>query len=174
VASGADVRSSLPASDDRIRYMHLGEAARDIGSVRNIGCEHARGSVIAHWDDDDFSAPGRISDQVERLSSSGRAVTGYRSMRFTDSRRWWLYAGGADYALGTSLCYRRDWWAKHPFLPLQVGEDNAFVRTARTLGELVVADAGALMYATIHQNNTSPRNLRGKAWRLLEGSSLAA
>lgn len=83
-------------------------------------------------------------------------------MRFTDGRRWWLYTGKADYALGTSLVYFREFWARHRFRGLQVGEDNDFVHRCRH--ELVTADAGDLMYATIHPTNTSPRQLAGKAW----------
>lgn len=162
VASGADVRGGLPA-DERIRYIHL--AGRpDIGTARNVGCTHASGSIVAHWDDDDYSAPERLSDQVDRLRATGKAVTGYRSMRFTDGAQSWLYTGAKNYALGTSLCYRIDWWRNNKFPAEQVGEDNAFVRRAQLAGQLSVVDAGELMYATIHAQNTSPRDLNRKAW----------
>jgi hypothetical protein len=71
--------------------------------------------LIAHRDDDDYSAPGRLADQVQRLTESGKAVTGFRSMRFTDAVRWWKYEGTRNYALGTSLWYQRDWWSTHRF-----------------------------------------------------------
>src|SRR5260221_9141430 len=35
-----------------------------IGAKRNAAIGLARGKLIAHWDDDDFSAPGRLSNQV--------------------------------------------------------------------------------------------------------------
>jgi hypothetical protein len=127
----------------------------------------ARGEIIWHADDDDFSHPDRLADQVSRLVETGKAVTGYRSMRFTDGRRWWQYTGGPQYALGTSLCFRRDWWQRNPFTDLQIGEDNQFVARARSQGQLITADAGDLMWATIHPSNTSPRQLNGKNWRSL-------
>lgn len=156
VADGEEVRDLIPA-DSRIRLIHL-ESSIEIGGKRNFGCEHAAGTIIAHWDDDDFSSPARLADQTGRLETSGKQVTGYHSMRFTDGAAWWQYSGTVDYSLGTSLCYRRSWWENHRFPALQVGEDNAFVRDAWLAGELATADAGELMYATIHAGNTSPRN----------------
>jgi hypothetical protein len=100
------------------------------------------------------------------MLATEKAVAGYRSMRFTDGTEWWKYCGEANYALGTSLCYRRDWWRGHPFPDLQVGEDNAFVATAASAGQLTTIDAGELMHATIHLGNTSPRSM-GDSWKKL-------
>jgi glycosyltransferase involved in cell wall biosynthesis len=138
----------------------------EIGGKRNLCCGRAAGEFIAHWDDDDYSTPDRLSDQLQRLTESGKAVTGYHSMRFTDGQRWWKYHGTLDYALGTSLCYRKDWWQVNKFPSLQVGEDNQFTRNAHAQRQLVSADAGELMYATIHPGNTSPRSL-GSNWKLI-------
>jgi O-antigen biosynthesis protein len=87
-------------------------------------------------------------------------------MRFKDGERWWQYRGTTNYALGTSLCYRRDWWRARRFRSLQVGEDNQFVSEADALGQLITADAGELMYATIHAGNTSPRKMGSAFLRL--------
>ena len=143
-----------------MRLLQISEGL-EIGSKRNFGCGQARGSIIAHWDDDDFSAPGRLADQVSRLVVSGLAVTGYHSMRFTDGSSCWWYSGTRNYSIGTALVYRRDWWEGHPFLGLQVGEDNRFVEIAARARQLLSVDAGDLMYATIHEANTSPRKLHG-------------
>lgn len=163
VADGADVRDLVPA-DDRVRLIHVA-GAPEIGEKRNFGCEQAAGNIIAHWDDDDFSAPGRLADQMQRLGDSGKAVTGYHSMRFTDGAQWWEYTGVRNYSLGTSLVYRHDWWKRHRFPALQIGEDNHFVSEAWNAGELSTAHAGDLMYATIHAGNTSPR-MMGENWKL--------
>lgn len=164
IADGKDI--SDIAVGDRIRLVHI-EDGRPIGEKRNFGCGLASGEIIAHWDDDDYSAPLRLHDQVGRLLQSGKAVTGYYSMRFTNGTHWWRYThgNGSQYSLGTALCYRREWWAKHPFRPIQVEEDVLFVNAARQAGEIVAADAGDLMYATIHDQNTSPRQLRGSYWK---------
>jgi len=89
-------------------------------------------------------------------------------MRFTNGTDWWQYTGGHLYALGTSLMYRRDWWMRHPFVEINVGEDNQFVGKARAQNQLVVADSGDLMIASNHSGNTSPRNIAGKSWRAIE------
>ena len=87
-------------------------------------------------------------------------------MRFTMGEDWWQYSGTADYALGTSLMYRRDWWSAHRFDSVQVGEDNRFASEASAARELASTDARELMYATIHPGNTSPRNF-GSSWKKL-------
>jgi glycosyltransferase involved in cell wall biosynthesis len=164
LADGEDVRDLLPDAPN-VRLIHLSDC-KSIGEKRNFGCEQASGEIICHWDDDDHSTAGRLVDQILRLTDSEKQVTGYHSMRFTDGERWWLYQGQRHYALGTSLCYRKEWQRTHPFKALQVGEDNAFVAEAWNAGQLVAADAADLMYATIHPGNTSPRNL-GSNWKLL-------
>jgi hypothetical protein len=165
LADGEDVRDLVP-SDERIRLVHLAES-RSIGEKRNFGCERASGDIICHFDDDDFSGPERVASQVETLlRNPSRSVVGFHSMRFTDGERWWKYIGTRNYALGTSLCYRREWWQVNKFPALMVGEDNAFVANAHARGQLVTEDAGELMYATVHANNTSPRNM-GSNWKLI-------
>lgn len=133
--------------------------------MRNAGCEAARGEIIAHFDDDDFSHPDRLACQIRLLlSSPGCQVAGYCSMRFTDGVSWWRYNGTQKYALGTSLVYRRDWWRLHHFPEVQIGEDNGFAQQAATRGALVTVEAGEMQWATIHPENTSPRQLRGNQW----------
>ena len=161
IADGEPVHDLIP-DDPSIRYVHIAGHSQ-IGAKRNLGCERARGEVIAHWDDDDYSAPGRLRDQVERLEGFG--VTGYRTLRFTDGTRWWLYSGASNYAPGSTLCYRKSFWESNKFPDIQIGEDQSFVTKARNT--LVLSDAGDLMHATIHPGNTSPRQLDTKQWKEL-------
>jgi len=88
-------------------------------------------------------------------------------MRFTDGVRSWLYLGTPLFALGTSLCYRKQWWRTHPFRSVQIGEDNHFVDAANFERQLATVDAGELMYATVHPTNTSTRQCSGSSWQLL-------
>jgi glycosyltransferase involved in cell wall biosynthesis len=164
LADGEDVKDLVP-DDDRIRLIHL-EESRKIGEKRNFGCQQAGGEVICHWDDDDWSGPGRITRQIEMMEASGKAVAGFHSMRFTDGANWWAYLGTKNYAIGTSLCYRRDWWQAHKFSHANVGEDNDFVAAAANARQLVNEDAGDLMHATIHAGNTSPRMIANN-WKKL-------
>lgn len=133
-----------------------------IGSKRNKGCELARGDAIAFFDDDDFSSPGRVADQVARMEATGKPVTGYHTLRFTDGRRWWQYYLRDEYALGTTLMFRKDFWQTHRFPDIQIGEDTDF--TDRVFEDMATADAGDFMFATIHEGNASPRNLAKAQW----------
>jgi len=164
VSSGESIVDLLVENE---RNLHL-PGNLSIGATRNAGCEAARGEIIAHFDDDDWSDPGRLQDQIGRLLASPCCeVTGYREMRFTDGRAWWLYHGPPKYALGTSLVYRREWWLGHKFPEVMVGEDAGFSAQSASRGGLVSVEAGEMMWATIHPGNTSPRQMTGSSWRKL-------
>jgi hypothetical protein len=157
----ADALRRMPVADG-VRY-HACPAFRTLGEKRNHINSLARGEFIAHWDDDDFSAPGRLADQLTRLLETGAAVTGYRCMEFAGNGKW-IYRGSPDYVLGTSLMYRRDWWERNQFKDVQVGEDNAFVKHAAHSDQLAVADGLGLMIAHDHEANTSGRQRNNKQW----------
>ena len=154
----------VPPEYPNIRYERLAKRL-PLGAKRNICCSRAAGEILCHWDDDDWSAPERLADQIARLGTG--QITGYHSMRFTDGSRWWHYSGAEDYALGTSLMYRRSYWEQNPFKSdCSVGEDGHFIAPARKFGTIISADAGGMMFATIHHGNSSPRNLAATAqWR---------
>lgn len=166
IADGEDVRDLLRRDpDDSIRLLHI-ESGIAIGAKRNLGGENAKGEVIVHWDDDDWSHPDRLVHQIRSLQTSAKSVVGFNSMEFRDcgSGKRWLYRGASVYALGTSLVYSRAWWDAHRFMGINVGEDNQFVGQALTARQIFTEPAGDLMYATIHPSNTSPRNLSGSNW----------
>src|SRR5690348_4458021 len=66
VADGDDVSDLVPQEDSRIRLVCSGSRLT-IGAKRNYGCAHACGEIIAHWDDDDYSAQQRLTEQVALL-----------------------------------------------------------------------------------------------------------
>ncbi len=169
IADGEDVRDLVPFHPG-IRLIHV-EEGRTIGDKRNYGVSQARGKFIAHWDDDDWSAPDRLLEQMHRLRGSGKAVTGYPQIDFTDGVEWWRYNGDAGYAPGSSLLYEKEWALKHPFQPIQIGEDGQFCATAREFGQIVTAPSNGMLTATVHPGNTSPRNLGNEMWSKLERSA---
>jgi len=130
-----------------------------IGTKRNLACEAASGEIIITFDDDDWSASNRVSDQVTRLLESGKAVSGYHSMLFWDGQRGFKYKGTPDYSLGTALCYRKEFWRKHSFIKEDGRhfEDNAFVQAARNEQQILSVDAETRMVARIHPRNTAPK-----------------
>lgn len=128
-----------------------------VGAKRNMACSRARGEIICHWDDDDWSHPERIADQIERLLSSEHPVTGYHSMIFVNGAgRRWKYTGTPGFPLGTSLCYFKDCWRKTPFVAINEGEDVHFMHNWRAS----TVEAGEMMQARIHAGNTSDKSSR--------------
>jgi glycosyltransferase involved in cell wall biosynthesis len=160
-----------------VHYIRIDERMK-IGPKRNLACETASGDIIIHFDSDDWSAPSRIRDQVERLLVSGKSVSGYHSMLFWDgnSKEAFKYKGCEDYSLGSGLCYRKSFWQKHSFVSEgpRSWEDNVFVQAARNDNEIVAVDAGKLMVARIHPGNTCPKKPREnpRQWAPVDASEI--
>ena len=130
--------------------------AKTIGYLRNrANLASGENDILIHWDDDDWSHPDRISEQVRFLQSSGAGCVGYQEMLFWrtateythadyevgikphESRRdeAWLYRHPSDrYALGTSLCYWASAWKQRPFRHIHVGEDKDWINGVDTRG----------------------------------------
>jgi len=140
-----------------------------IGEARNaaIGCARDRYCVdiIAHWDDDDWSHPNRIAEQVSVLGNTrGAEVTGYSDLVFWDSRNQaaWLYTKAPNETSpmpGTTLCYWRRTWEARPFPPVNKGEDNQWLRGPNGQAPLNAAPVSFAnieprMIAEIHGGNT--------------------
>jgi O-antigen biosynthesis protein len=150
------VRDLMP-NDPRVRYNEIGGRS-PLGKKRNYCCRIARGEVICHWDDDDWSAANRISDQVHRLlERPGAPLTGYSNLLFWDERAQVVRmyrATTPGYVVGTSLCYWKSFWQVNPFgnvLP----EDSVFIRAVQNR---VAASADySHMVARIHEFHTSPK-----------------
>lgn len=117
---------------------------RTIGQLRNNAIYWASASIapaniFVNWDDDDWSHPNRLKEQVALLQASGADAVGYNEMLFwrtpstwecirhgeagcetcTDPQlagEAWLYSNPRpNYALGTSLMYWRKTWEQSPF-----------------------------------------------------------
>lgn len=165
VDSGPDPVEDLIRDVPNAKYIFYSEPRPEwlpnvpIGTKRNIACEKASGEIICHWDDDDFSSRDRISDQVKKLIDSGKSVVGYNRIKefSTFSGGMTEYAVPDDMACGTSLCYRKDYWAKHKFKNTSFGEDWMFVEEAMELGELVTGDGRSFLTSTAHPENTCTR-----------------
>lgn len=160
IVDNGDSVADLMPNDRRIRYMRL-TATQTTGQLRNFCCQQARGEFIAHWDDDDWSHPRRLEEQIVELGE--KQVTGYRGIVFHGpGDDVWMYSGVHGFAVGTSLLYRRKYWEQNRFVNQQIGEDGEFVRRARE--SLAVSDTIGRMVARTHDSNTSPRMTRNSEW----------
>lgn len=168
VDEGENRIEDLIPDDPRIRYFEIA-SGMPLGKKRNFCCRTARGEIICHWDDDDWSAPDRIQDQADRLRESNAPVTGYSRMLFWDEKHQvvkWFRAGFPGYVLGTSLCYWRTFWQMSPF-GSRLPEDLEFIRPA--LARLAVSDDYHHMVARIHgmHQTSSKQNLKETAPRAM-------
>jgi hypothetical protein len=137
----------------RIMVSWPGNSGKTIGRYRNEAVESVHADIICHFDDDDWSHPNRIAEQVAFLQASGADAVGYREMLFWrepsskdapgsvtfDGRAFtehdphpvelpgeaWLFSSPApNYCLGTSLCYWRKTWERVPFQNVNRAEDT--------------------------------------------------
>lgn len=160
ILDDADDRSFPNGISGQGIVYHLNQQPRNIGQKRNAVNALAAGEIIIHWDSDDWSAPGRIADQLSWLN--GYPFTGYSSMLWYDEKTGtaWQYRGWKTpnfYALGTSFCYLKAWWKTNQFPEKPIGSDNDVVRKAR--GRMISVDAGKLMVARNHADSSNKRNL---------------
>ena len=138
-----------------------------LGFKRNEGARLTTSEVIAHWDDDDIYAPGRLSNQVEFLLASRVSVVGYFSFkgRRLSSGAEWKYFINTDYACGASLVYRRSWVLEHPFSgSVDIGEDNLMIYEARNKGQFATSDGEDFLTIGIHPGNTATKNMEVPQW----------
>ena len=174
---GRDPIEDLMPVDDRVRYVRLDRHV-SLGAKRNLACAAARGDIIVHWDDDDWSAPWRVSYQVDALAREGAEVCGLDRVFFYDpvAARAWRYAfprGTRPWVHGASLCYCRSYWARNPFPEVNVGEDTRFVWGPRP-GRTVALPDPRFFVGTVHAGNTSPKRTRDPRWESIPSTDIEA
>lgn len=168
VDDGADSVADLMPEDERVRYFRL-EERRTVGAKRNFACEQARGELIAHWDDDDWHAPHRLSYQVEAMLRERANLCGINTLLFYDTgrRSAWKYGYPPDKKMwlsGSTLCYTRAFWESNRFANINVGEDARFVWGSRA-GHMIVLPDSTFHIGMIHQHNVSPKQTGGAYWQ---------
>ena len=174
---GDDPVAELIPADPRIRYERLPRRAV-LGAKRNQACRLAEGELIAHWDDDDWSASWRLSHQVAALLESGADICGLSELYFLDpaAGKAWRYEyptiGLRPWVAGGTMCYRKDLWRRHRFPEVTAGEDTRFLWSGRPR-VLALPDPG-IYVATIHPANTSPKRPHGSRWQAVDPAMLAA
>ena len=126
VDDGEDSIWDLCSQIDGVRYIRL-IGRSTIGAKLNLAAVLAGGKILVRWDDDDWSAQGRLRDQAERLERSGKSVTGYHSLLFWTGKEATRCRNGTQVSHGTALCFRRTYWQAHHFPDSSVREDLQFI-----------------------------------------------
>lgn len=138
-----------------VRYFYL-NTSHVIGAKRNIACGKAAGSIIIHWDDDDWYAPNWISYQVNTLLNSEADICGLSHVQFYSRKENRLYFtkninAKKHWLAGATLAYQKKFWNKHPFKNIQIGEDDFFIRS--TKAKVIAHDYHKGFLAIIHSKN---------------------
>ena len=127
-----------------------------LGAKRNALVEACTGdSLIAHWDDDDWYGPERLSLQVEAMR--GFEICGLSDPLFYDLRGGgsYVYHPRGAYAYSATLMYTREYWARGPFPDFQVASATPFVKRAKAVGMMPERE----WYVGIaHDSNNSPKD----------------
>lgn len=165
---GQDAVADLMPDDPRVRYVRL-DRRHALGAKRNLACEAARGELIAHWDDDDWHAPHRLSYQVGALLRADAQVCGTQALLFYDAAnaKAWEYRyppGHRFWLAGGTLCYRRAFWRNHPFPAVDVGEDARFVWSGPAAQMIALPDH-CFYVAMIHPHNVSPKQTHSRYYK---------
>jgi glycosyltransferase involved in cell wall biosynthesis len=164
---GAESITDIP-SDPRIRYRKL-PAWRTIGAKRNFGCELAQGEWIAHWDDDDWYAPDRLTRQFQAMRAGKYDVCGSSHLFYLDRERCRAFRyewenGPRPWVAGSTFLYRKSFWRKHPFRDVQVGEDAHFVWRVEPDRLFDLRDP-SLCVASLHRANTGRKDTSNSYWK---------
>ncbi len=156
VDDGTDPIGDLLEGIAEVRYIHL-PSHRSIGTKRNLACAHACGEIIAHWDDDDWYAPERLSYQVEPIIAGQADMTGLENLyllTIPDNEFWKsstqlqnrMFVGNVH---GGTLMYRKTLWEQGLRYPkTNLAEDAALVRQVMHRGKRLVrlANDGVFVY----------------------------
>jgi hypothetical protein len=163
-----------------------GAPGQSVGAKRNQGCELARGTIIAHWDDDDWYGADRLRAQVEPLLQNVAEITALRETTFFNVDRWefWkcspqehqrLFLGDVH---GGTLVYFRHVWEHLAHYPcVSLAEDAAFLRQALKSGARMggIPSEGLFLYLR-HASNTWSLNANmfrnASRWQRLAEPSL--
>jgi glycosyltransferase involved in cell wall biosynthesis len=131
------------------------------GLKRNAANTNAKGDIIIHADDDDWSHPDRTASQVSFLQESGKLLTGYHSYlyyRMSDGAGFkYNQPDFRPHAGGSSMCYWRSTWDKVKFTDRPIGED--FIFTVQVGRENIASEDGCgMLVARQHSGNTCKPN----------------
>jgi glycosyltransferase involved in cell wall biosynthesis len=141
-----------------------------LGALRNISVESSRGYYVAQWDDDDWYAPTRLSEQIETIHQSKR--------HGCVLARWLMYDALSNKTyLSASRCWEGSLVAQRSAVPkypeLAKGEDTVVIEKMIADGKLAALDSPQIYVYTVHGTNTWDRahwesNLRPYAKLLSE------
>lgn len=183
-----DTSEALPStvwgmSHTRAQWIYqMAAAGPALGELRNRVNSLARGSLIMHWDDDDWYRADRISLQVDALGDEDICGLSRHLFYKPETDETWLYTYPEfqrPWLAGGTCLYRRELWERFPFPDVQVGSDTQWMwgwpecDYAQTNWPPAVRMNAIFDYgwyvATIHENNTSKKVIQPAEWKPWQG-----
>ena len=120
-------RVFMPRNSDGIRVLWT-QDQQSVGDKMNAACEKAKGEIIVKWDDDDWSGPDRIRDQVAALMlrRADMCSFGYDEILKLPDRKFYCGIRPALSILNDApLAFTKDVWRR--FGPFPPGVDQTRV-----------------------------------------------
>ncbi|MBK9014724.1 MAG: glycosyltransferase family 2 protein [Saprospiraceae bacterium] len=175
VDDGSDNIADLVPQHEQIRYIRL-NSRMILGEKRNFCVCQSKGDYIMHWDDDDWIASWRIRYQMKELLASNNSVCGLKEILYQhiESGKCWLYKyppTEKPWLAGNTLLYTRNFWEKKPFPAIQVASDTQFI-FSRTSEPFTVLNDYRFYVATVHTENTSPKNYNNSWWHPIQSDMI--
>jgi O-antigen biosynthesis protein len=162
VDDGSDPIEDLIPKGANISYLRLPRRTT-IGAKRNLACQHARGDIIAHWDDDDWYAPDRLRYQAAPLLQGHADLTGLENafvLQLPQGEFWGidahlhqrLFVGNVH---GGTLVYRKELWTNGLRYPeVNLAEDASLIFRATRMGKrlMKLSNPGVFVYVRHGRN----------------------
>jgi glycosyltransferase involved in cell wall biosynthesis len=150
------VSTTLQVAEGAARFINVPPGLA-LGELRNIAIRESRGSIIAHWDVDDWYPDWRLSRQMHKVAYGYLSGSSRFFFHRPETHEAWEYCSpqdGEPWLAGSTFMYPRRMWEQDNFDPSShVGEDTLWQRGKKKFN----LEDRRLCVATIHKDNTSPK-----------------
>jgi glycosyltransferase involved in cell wall biosynthesis len=142
-----DLLPQLP----NVLYFASPPPPKTLGTKLNELAKLAHGDICVNWDDDDWSHPERIAQQLAHLTASGLACTGFHQHFYwdltTSTAMHWKWNRKEPYCAGSSQMYTKAWALAHPLENKTACVDYGFVYEANKHRQLSTTSGDHLFVA---------------------------
>jgi glycosyltransferase involved in cell wall biosynthesis len=163
IDDGSDPVGDLLEGRPGVRYARISTRIT-LGAKRNLACEIAQGDLIAHWDDDDWYNPRRLSEQIAPLLAQQCDITGLVTTHVLEMpfARFWTLSGDLHHRMfmgdvvGGTLMFAKSLLRQGIRYPeMNLAEDAALIRqfTQRRKRVQRIPNPGLFVYVR-HGHNT--------------------
>jgi glycosyltransferase involved in cell wall biosynthesis len=154
VDSGSRPLPTDDVQDSRIKIIQTASPI-STGAMLNLGIQRSKGDIIVRQDDDDWYAPGYLTNYLEFFRSTNANVSRIDKCFYYDifAKNAWLSP-----AYGGTMIFRRDLWERCPFPQITIAEDFHFVRL---LKEITGGSETTFNSIDLHVHINHGRNITG-------------